>query len=67
MTTEARLIDLESRLTFQENLIQELQQTTHSQYLIIEKLEKNLKILKDHLNVSTFENSLSHTEKPPHY
>lgn len=62
---EQKLIDLESKFSFQEVIIEELKQTVHEQYLAIQKLEKTVKQISEHIengqNIDT-----SH-KKPPHY
>jgi len=62
---EQRLIDLEAKFSFQDILIEELRQTVHEQYLTLEKLEKNLKVLTDQLKGN--EDIIRAHEKPPHY
>jgi uncharacterized coiled-coil protein SlyX len=62
---EQRLIDLEAKFSHQDLLIEELRQTLHEQYLTIEKLEKNLKVVTDQLKGS--EDIRTAHEKPPHY
>ena len=64
MTTEQRLIELEVKFSHQDLLIEELRQTLHEQYLAIEKLEKNLKVLTDQIKGSE---DIRGNEKPPHY
>ncbi len=61
---EQRLIDLESKFSHQDLLIEQLRQTLHEQYLAIEKLEKNLKMITDQLKGSE---DIRGNEKPPHY
>ncbi len=62
---EQRLIDLETKFSHQDLLIEELRQTVHEQYLAIEKLEKSLKILTERM-ASGAEIDPAHV-KPPHY
>lgn len=64
---EQRLIDLESKYSHQQILIEELQQTTHEQYLIIDKLEKLVKQLTDKLEGAAGNTARPTHEKPPHY
>lgn len=63
---EQRLIELETKFSYQEKLIEELQQTVHAQYLVQSKLEKTLNLLVDQLKGIGEEAHPSH-EKPPHY
>jgi SlyX protein len=66
---ETRLIELETKFSHQESSIEELQKTVFEQYLMIEKLDKNLKLLMDRFkSLSTDQNPIGPgTEKPPHY
>jgi SlyX protein len=61
---EQRLIDLETKFSHQDILIEEMRQTLHEQYLTIEKLEKNVKVLTEQLKGSE---DIRPNEKPPHY
>jgi uncharacterized coiled-coil protein SlyX len=47
-----KLIDLESKFSFQEAIIEELRQTVHEQYLAIQKLEKKVKLITEHLDAT---------------
>lgn len=62
---EERLIDLETKVTFQEHQIEELRQTVHEQYLAIARLEKTVKTLTEQV-VTGEGNDPAHV-KPPHY
>jgi SlyX protein len=64
---EQRLIDLETKFSFQDDQIEQLQKTVHEQYLKIENLEKNLKLLFERLNNLEGGSSDIPNEKPPHY
>ncbi len=64
--TEQRLIDLETKISFQEVLIDELQKTVNDQYLSLEKIEKSMKLLTDKITAGD-ESTLHKNEKPPHY
>ena len=63
---EQRLIDLETKISFQEVLIEELRQTAHNQYLAIERIEKSLKLLTDRRGAEGEGVDPTH-QKPPHY
>ena len=63
---EQRLIDLEIKFSHQDYLIEELRQTVHEQYLVINKLEKTLKAITDRLELADIDIKTNH-EKPPHY
>lgn len=62
---EERMIDLETKVAFQDHQIEELRQTVHEQYLAIAKLEKAVKTLTEQV-VSGQDNDPAHV-KPPHY
>lgn len=63
---EQRLIELETKISYQEILIEELQKLVHNHYLSIEQLEKNIKLLTDKVDARDNGANLAH-EKPPHY
>lgn len=63
---EERLIDLETKLSFQEVLIDDLQKTVNEQYKTIEEMEKKLRRISDKILAAEQSTKLSH-EKPPHY
>ena len=65
--SEARLIDLETKFSFQEAQIEELRQTVHDQYLMIKKLEKLVKILTEKMMGAEAGALNTNHEKPPHY
>jgi SlyX protein len=62
--SEQRLIDLETKISFQEVLIEDLQKVVNDQYLSLEKIEKSMKLLDEKLKAS---NESPKNEKPPHY
>ncbi len=63
--SEQRLIDLETKISFQEVLIDDLQKVVNDQYLSLEKIEKSMKLLNEKLKAR--ESSSPKNEKPPHY
>ena len=66
---ETRLIDLEMKFSHQDLEVERLQKTVFEQHLRIEKLEKQLELLKDRVKASASDGTtpgLPH-EKPPHY
>lgn len=63
--SEQRLIDLETKISFQEVLIEDLQKVVNDQYLSLEKIEKKMKLLTERLKAS--DSSIPKNEKPPHY
>lgn len=64
-----RLIDIETKLAYQEDVIQELNKTIHTQQLKIDQLDKALTLLISRHNSLLEEGSPGHPidEKPPHY
>lgn len=66
--TEQRLIDLETKVSYQEVQIEELRETVHEQYLLVELLQKELKTILDRLQSDNSPSAPSIiNEKPPHY
>ena len=67
--SESRLIDLETKFLHQDSAIEVLKKAVHDQYLMIEKLEKNIKLLTDQMKrISESENPIGPAAvKPPHY
>ena len=69
MTQDAQLIDIETKLAYQEDLLQELNQIVISMQQQIEKLELRNQMLRD--NLKQIEASLpsysNPNEQPPHY
>ena len=70
ITDKKKMIDLETRLAFQEDTLNALNDIVTQQQLQIDRLEKTSKSLEDRIrNLSTIINS-GHEyvdEKPPHY
>lgn len=64
---EQRLIDLETKISYQDVLVEELRETVFEQYLAIEKLEKTLKLLTDRMHQGDASPLNIVSEKPPHY
>jgi len=64
-----RLIDIETKLAYQEDLIQELNKTVHSQQLKLDQLEEALKSLSLRYNSLAEQGDQYYPvdEKPPHY
>lgn len=64
----SNVVDLEIKIAHQEVAIEELKQTTHEQYLKIERLEKELKRLQERLDSFQQPSTIGPgNEKPPHY
>ena len=62
---QERLIDLEIRITHQEDMIDELNKTVYQQRLRIERFEELLKEMAS--RIIELENNNPLNEKPPHY
>jgi len=64
-----RFIDIETKLAYQEDLIQELNKTIHSQQLKLEQLEQALRSLSMRYNSLAEQGDSDYPvdEKPPHY
>jgi len=64
-----RLIDIETKLAYQEDLIQELNKTVHSQQLKLDQLEETLRSLALRYVSALEQGDSEHPvdEKPPHY
>jgi SlyX protein len=70
ITDKKKMIDLETRLAFQEDTLNALNDIVTQQQLQIDRLEKTSKSLVDRIrNLSTIMNSGDEyvDEKPPHY
>ena len=68
-TSEKRLDDLEIKVSYQEDLVQELNAIVSTQQQSIDRLENTLKLLTERINelsVSLPDNPVTE-EKPPHY
>lgn len=66
---EDRLIDIETKLTFQEDLIEELNRTVYQQQQKLERLDAIYKSLAGHIqSLSEGRNDgMPANERPPHY
>jgi len=64
-----RFIDIETKLAYQEDLIQELNKTVHSQQLKLDQLEQALRSLSLRYNSLAEQDDSEYPvdEKPPHY
>ncbi len=64
-----RIIELETKLSFQEDLLQELNSHVITQQADIDKLTELCKLLKDQYKeiVSSLPDAASGDEVPPHY
>ncbi len=64
-----QLIDIETKLAYQEDLIQELNKTVHSQQTKLNQLEETLRTLTLRYNSLAEQGDSEYPvdEKPPHY
>lgn len=67
--SENRLIELETKVSYQEDLLQELNSLVISQQSQLDELTKTCKLLSDRLKeaMQYFPNTSNVNEKPPHY
>lgn len=67
---EERLIDIETKITFQEDLLEELNKTVYQQQQKIERLEAMCQSLAQHvqsLSAARNDGGMLSNERPPHY
>lgn len=66
---EQRIIELETKLSFQEDLLEELNSHVITQQVEIDKLSNLCKLLKDQYRdvVSSLPDASAGNEVPPHY
>ena len=67
MDINERLINLETKLSFTEDLVDELNQMIYKQQQLIEFLHQEMKELKEQLNSQSSEARSLRDEIPPHY
>lgn len=69
MDLEQRIIELETKISYQDHLIQELNEVVFSQQRQIDALEKGLKHIREHLKGSHASDIARPEEEapPPHY
>lgn len=67
--TEQRLVELEIKLAYQEDLLQELNSIVARQQTQISRLEETCKLLYERLKSLSFAEELDQTDNqpPPHY
>ena len=66
--SEDRIIELEIKAAYQEDLLQSLNTVISQQQLQITRLEETCKFLHDRLkNIATPEGISQNSERPPHY
>ena len=66
---EERLINIETKLTFQEDLIEELNKTIYQQQRKLEQLEATCAVLAKHIALvaDSVGEGKQGNERPPHY
>lgn len=66
---EERLLDIETKIAFQEDLIEELNKTVYQQQRKLERLEMYCTSLADRIQslVEEWPGSAAANERPPHY
>ena len=66
---EERLVNIETKITFQEDLIEELNKTVYQQQQKLDQLEEICRALARHVQAlsETGNESRPANEKPPHY
>ena len=66
---EDRLTEIEVKITYQEDIVQELNMLVYQQQKRIEQLEKICESLMDHVRILArpTEGSDASNERPPHY
>jgi SlyX protein len=66
---EERLINIETKITFQEDLIEELNKTVYQQQRKLERLEAMCVSLAKHIEAmdQAKNDGVSANERPPHY
>lgn len=65
--SEQRLIDIETKISHQEFLIEQLNEVVRIQQETIDRLEKSLKIVASRLGETDGKKVGPANEKPPHY
>ena len=66
---EERLVNIEAKITFQEDLIEELNKTVYQQQQKLERLEAICEALARHIQSlsETRNEGMPANERPPHY
>lgn len=66
-TLEEKLIDLQTKLTFQDDTIDQLNHVVTKQQQQIDQLTDQLALLKQAINAIANDGGFAGHEKPPHY
>lgn len=66
---EARIAEIEAKLTLSEDLLETLNTTVYRQQQHIERLERDLRVMRDQIEAmsASAEPAASRDEAPPHY
>lgn len=66
---EERLVNIEAKITFQEDLIEELNKTVYQQQQKLDRLEATCKSLARHIQslAEARNEGMPANERPPHY
>jgi SlyX protein len=64
---EQRLVELETKITFQDHLLETLNKVVSEQQQTIDTIEKQLKVLALRMNPTSDVDIGPANEKPPHY
>ncbi len=68
MEIEQRLIELETKIAYQDKIIEDLSEVIYKQQQQVSALEKSIVHLKNQLDsLQTGDNEIRGHEKPPHY
>ncbi len=68
--SEERLVNIETKIAFQEDMIEELNKTIYQQQKKLERLEATCEALAGHISSlaeSVNQNKPAANERPPHY
>ncbi|MEO8008481.1 MAG: SlyX family protein [Betaproteobacteria bacterium] len=64
---ESRLAEIETKLSFSEELLDALNRTVFRQQQQIDQLQQELHALHEHLRTALPAQSVTHEETPPHF
>ncbi len=67
MSTENRLVEMEIKLSYQEDLLETLNTTVYQQQRQIDKLEGLFAALAQQVRENVAGHSMLNQERPPHY
>jgi len=64
---ETRIIELEKRVAFLDNHVEELNEAVNAQKKIIDKLQEKLKMINSQLSGESLVRPIEEEDRPPHY